>query len=956
MTHSFCWLHISDLHFGHGSPPYAHDQDLVLARLAADARELVRDGRVPAPDAILITGDIGNSGASKKASEYDDAHLWVTRLAKDLGVEIGSVYSVPGNHDVDWDSRKERVLYRLVDGLRRGAPIDGALDDSAERSMLSNQLAGYRDLMTKLGSPSVGKDELAIDWSTDIPIGGGYFVRLAGVNTALLCADDDFEKLQVGVGQVKAAVMPEAGPGTVTILLAHHPFDWLQPDDNASTTAWVTSMADLLLTGHIHDPSTSQFRRGGGSELIRIAAGAVHSDEKGPRIHAFSFGCIEIDDEGGCRTRIWPRKWAGGGNFVLDSENVDNEKEGYAEHLLRRPLEPHGAAVRDKPDDPLEALAQDALRRMGSRRTAFPTDYSIAELAEHDFLVQPRLLPVSGSNPAPVDIAELVSMLEAGEAAVVIGNPGAGKTVLSYLVFNELLRRANCVPFTVSVVGLTEMAQPLTREAILQEALNESVGANAGVAEGDRQIALVLDGLDEAAAAGVPVGGMADVIQQLPALGSVLLTCRTREFEDHFLTRIDLDAFRGVWSLDKWRIEDFASYIEKLVNAGLLESNAILEAVETSGTLKQLVETPLLARMLTFVLSKRSDTDVDLASLYSSYLQALARPVEARLRRTNCEVENVYELWRGMSWDVFRNKLFVGATLPSGVPSGLLSRQHGLPSSCAQTVADGLLDYVRIGPDLVARYRHYSFFEFLVADFLAAELFHRSTSGAPHVWDLLETDLPREIRRHLVRLIKRAAPKLIVELLASHFRNLQEGISEATTRRIAGNLMAYILARIGMDASEFRSLLDTEADPFLRTSLYWALANAGDVDQTVAYMKVLAEDAEMASLNRGYLLYYHGDVDRDRPPPYLDDDLAQEWTLTRSRTAELMGAPAYVDRKSAPRRALDVYTFLDFAVGRETQLTNVERALMESIIGTIRDENPKLASPLESLVGRVRSS
>ena len=51
----FGWIHLSDIHFGHGDASHGWDQDLVMAALRRDIAGKPAPVRV---DAIFVTGDI----------------------------------------------------------------------------------------------------------------------------------------------------------------------------------------------------------------------------------------------------------------------------------------------------------------------------------------------------------------------------------------------------------------------------------------------------------------------------------------------------------------------------------------------------------------------------------------------------------------------------------------------------------------------------------------------------------------------------------------------------------------------------------------------------------------------------------------------------------------------------------------------------------------------------------
>ena len=93
------WLHVSDVHLGHGTAANRWDQQLVLDTLRADLAHLARDG-FPAPDVILATGDIASSG---RVDEYVAAASWIDAVATLLAVPSSMVFLVPGNHDVQRD-------------------------------------------------------------------------------------------------------------------------------------------------------------------------------------------------------------------------------------------------------------------------------------------------------------------------------------------------------------------------------------------------------------------------------------------------------------------------------------------------------------------------------------------------------------------------------------------------------------------------------------------------------------------------------------------------------------------------------------------------------------------------------------------------------------------------------------------------------------------------------------
>jgi 3',5'-cyclic AMP phosphodiesterase CpdA len=65
------WLHLSDIHFGHGPTSHQWDQQLVLRALQEDLLRL-EDRHIPKPDILFVTGDIAFSGQNLNTMERQD--------------------------------------------------------------------------------------------------------------------------------------------------------------------------------------------------------------------------------------------------------------------------------------------------------------------------------------------------------------------------------------------------------------------------------------------------------------------------------------------------------------------------------------------------------------------------------------------------------------------------------------------------------------------------------------------------------------------------------------------------------------------------------------------------------------------------------------------------------------------------------------------------------------------
>ena len=82
----FSWLHLSDMHFGHGDASALWDQRRVVAAMAVDIAGIGKTS-VPHPDVIVVTGDIAFSGGTRPRSggaesdEYQQSDQWLRQVA-----------------------------------------------------------------------------------------------------------------------------------------------------------------------------------------------------------------------------------------------------------------------------------------------------------------------------------------------------------------------------------------------------------------------------------------------------------------------------------------------------------------------------------------------------------------------------------------------------------------------------------------------------------------------------------------------------------------------------------------------------------------------------------------------------------------------------------------------------------------------------------------------------------
>ncbi len=323
MAEIFSWLHLSDIHFGHGDADYSNNQKAVLRALREHIQKTIR-GKIDI-DAIFVTGDIAFSG---NAEQYVEARLRLLDIAGLVNLNPNRIFLVPGNHDIDRAVDKDHDTSALVQELRAG---ERKLSEALQKKISHEQLRARMGEFLKFAA-----DFAPVDWLSDPPLSwrrelekDGAKIRLFGLNTALLCADDeDRGKLQVGLRWASELVAPlDSKTSHINIILTHHPFHggWLRDEEEANR--WANRYAQIHLMGHVNQAESHALVTGQGPALIRIVSGAGHCDPKEPPYHAYSFARIEKKSDQTVVIKLYPYLWSDvNKRFELDTKRCNDQQ------------------------------------------------------------------------------------------------------------------------------------------------------------------------------------------------------------------------------------------------------------------------------------------------------------------------------------------------------------------------------------------------------------------------------------------------------------------------------------------------------------------------------------------------------------------------------------------------------------------------------------------------------
>lgn len=290
------WLHCSDFHFGKDRTA----QERLLEKIVEHVAERVAHGFIP--DLVFVTGDLANKGLPK---EYDGLRKdFVVPLREALGGAqwSGSIFPVPGNHDVDRTK---------ADTFDRGATLtpgtrffDPSKEGLSKREILFPRFKAYRQKAPAdvsgnwISSPDGGFAEVL-----DIR---GFQVGVGGINTAWLSKDkEDKESLTPGFELTEAALRKIADC-QVRFVLGHHPLYWLQEDQERRLRALFGHHRVIYLHGHLHKAEARREDGAGQHFLVLQSGAAFQARDDEPWRNGVLWGEIDLAAE---EVRVSPRFW-----------------------------------------------------------------------------------------------------------------------------------------------------------------------------------------------------------------------------------------------------------------------------------------------------------------------------------------------------------------------------------------------------------------------------------------------------------------------------------------------------------------------------------------------------------------------------------------------------------------------------------------------------------------------
>jgi 3',5'-cyclic AMP phosphodiesterase CpdA len=295
---SLTFLHLSDLHFGHGGQRTRFDQEIVAAEIIKDVeRQVIKLG---SPDWVLLTGDVAFS--ADETDEYSKASKWLQKLIAAAHIAPQQVLAVPGNHDVRRLAVKDLKDAENAHKDLRDNPqkIDEYLGNPLDLVPIWRKLVPWSGFARQFGAPDLSSESPF--WTKEVlnaPLGAVWF---AGLNTCILSQDklDSNINLILGKTQLQKAVHC-CRNDSLLVVLQHHSPEFLI--DGGELRSHLASRPHLLFCGHLHTASgvVGASTDGGRVEFV---AGAGHEDVGLAGEHGYAW--VRLGELG---LDYYPRRW-----------------------------------------------------------------------------------------------------------------------------------------------------------------------------------------------------------------------------------------------------------------------------------------------------------------------------------------------------------------------------------------------------------------------------------------------------------------------------------------------------------------------------------------------------------------------------------------------------------------------------------------------------------------------
>lgn len=277
-------IHFSDIHFKEKNNPILERKDKILDAintLFVDISDII----------ILVSGDIAFSG---KKDEYDVAYSFFENLKEQIKERFNitsNIYITPGNHDRDFDYKKENEKVRklTLDGIQKN---ENDIDDGVITVMTEIQ-SSFFTFQKKVCPNPENKTQNKIFNKFIVKFSNDKSLIIYLYNSAWISIlKENPGKLIFPVNFLNQDFFRDKADLNISII--HHPFNWNAPQNSHSLINHLKNTSDFILTGHEHQFSRYLNDNFEGNYTEFIESAALQDDDS---FEKSNFNIMTIDFE-----------------------------------------------------------------------------------------------------------------------------------------------------------------------------------------------------------------------------------------------------------------------------------------------------------------------------------------------------------------------------------------------------------------------------------------------------------------------------------------------------------------------------------------------------------------------------------------------------------------------------------------------------------------------------------
>jgi hypothetical protein len=467
-------VQISDIHF---SGP----RDAIASRAKSVVQAVKAEAPNPAACFVVLTGDIANTG---NAPEYGSAKEFVARLKigfLNSGIKQFNAIAIPGNHDLNLRTENDTRKF-LLDSLDKYLLGDIDFDNSNFESVISVQDPFFDFCSDMTDQPKPANSEKL------------YFRHLFSAEDRKImfhCFNTSWLSRR-NEQQAKLFLPPQiyrfSTPADIDLSIAmfHHPYNWLDANNQKLLKEYVDAQADVVLTGHEHDADIVRHEAITGTTLDFLMAPAFND----PSVSGNGFQMLTIDF--GEKRQIATIFY-----WEIDRFVAFQRKRWTLQRNVQRPSDP--LALRP------EFVTQ--LRDIGAAFRHPRCNAPHCELRLRDLYVYPdlkhreieKVLTNRQAEKQPINGKAFAAFLAFHPKVLLFGADDSGKTSFAKVIFEDLKSQGD-LPLLVNGEMLRRVDNDDSLVDALSTAITEQYNTKSGTAylqvDEDRRV-LLIDDIDK---------------------------------------------------------------------------------------------------------------------------------------------------------------------------------------------------------------------------------------------------------------------------------------------------------------------------------------------------------------------------------------------------------------------------------------------------------------------------